>query len=390
MSAETPAAPESPTITPVAALSRKKYVNIFSSLASNLTSHVEDVIAIARQSAADAGKLRFFSALGILLCISGCSREAAVTHAAAVVVPTSAPVKRQVRATGTVEAEHVFTVQVPQITGQGGKMTLTRLTANGIRVNQGDTLAEFDRTLQLDNAQDAEAKFDDLGHQVEQKRAEFASNAEKRRSDLQQAEADLAKAKLQLRRGPLLSEIDRLKNEAKAGDAQAHVESLSRSHHFHDIAEAANIRVLELQRDRQKVMLERAQTNADRLVIKAPLAGMVALQNVWRGGTMGHAQEGDQLFPGQPLIRIFDPSRMEIQSLVGEPDGAVLVPGSHAKVYLDAYPDLTFDATFVSASPVAASALGAPIKTFAARFRLEQSDPHLLPDLSAAVIIEGK
>ncbi len=269
-------------------------------------------------------------------------------------------------------------------------MTLTRLTPNGIRVNQGDTLAEFDRTQELDNAQDAQAKFDDLGHQVEQKTAEFASNAEKRRSELQQAEADLAKAKLQLRRGPLLSEIDRLKNEAKAGDAQAHVESLSRSHHFHDVAEAANIRVLELQRDRQKVMLERAQNNASRLVIKAPLAGMVALQNVWRGGTMGHAQEGDQLFPGQPLIRIFDPSQMEIQSLVGEPDGAVLVPGSHAKVYLDAYPDLTFDANFVSASPVAASALGAPIKTFAARFRLAQSDPHLLPDLSAAVIIEGK
>jgi hypothetical protein len=38
---------------------------------------------------------------------------------------------------------------------------------------------------------------------------------------------------------------------------------------------------------------------------------------------------------------------------------------------------------------VAASALAAPIKTFSALFRLEQSDPHLLPDLSAAVIVEG-
>ncbi len=57
---------------------------------------------------------------------------------------------------------------------------------------------------------------------------------------------------------------------------------------------------------------------------------------------------------------------------------------------LDAYPELTFDAHLVSASPVAASALGAPIKSFSARFRLEQSDPHLLPDLSAAVMIEGQ
>jgi hypothetical protein len=80
---------------------------------------------------------------------------------------------------------------------------------------------------------------------------------------------------------------------------------------------------------------------------------------------------------------------MEVETLVGEPDGAILAPGARAKVRLDAYPELIFDAHFISASPVAASALGAPIKTFAARFRLDQSDPHLLPDLSAAVIVEG-
>ena len=60
-----------------------------------------------------------------------------------------------------------------------------------------------------------------------------------------------------------------------------------------------------------------------------------------------------------------------------------------AEVRLDAYPDLVFPARFVSASPVAASALGSPIKTFAARFRIEKSDPHLLPDLSAAVVIRA-
>jgi multidrug resistance efflux pump len=288
-----------------------------------------------------------------------------------------------------VQAVHVSNVQVPQVTGQGGKMTLTSLVPNGSHVNKGDILAEFDRTVQVDNARDAHAKFDDLSHQVDQKKAEFLSSAEKRRSDLQKAEADLAKAKLQLRRGPLLSEIDRLKNEAKAEDAQVHVDSLIRSNHFHDQAEAANVRVLELQRDRQKVNLERAQHNSEKLVIHAPLAGMVALENIWRSGSMGHAQEGDQLISGQPLIKIFDPSQMEVEAQVGEPDGAVLAPGARAKVHLDAYPELMFDAHFVAASPVAASALGAPIKTFTARFRLDQSDPHLLPDLSAAVIVEG-
>lgn len=293
----------------------------------------------------------------------------------------------EVRLTGTVQAVHFFTVVTPQIGGQGGRVTLTRIIASGARVKTGDLLAEFDRTQELDNARDAKAKFDDLSHQVEQRQAQNRADAAKRASDLQSAEADLAKAELELRKGPLLSEIDRLKNEVKAEAAREHVASLKKSSAFHDQADAAAVRILELQRDRQKVSLDRALTNADKLQIHAPLDGMVALENVWRNSSMGKAQEGDQLWPGQPLIRLFDPSEMEVRALVGEPDDATLVPGCRATVRLDAYPDLTFQAHMVSASPVASSALGSPIKTFSARFRLDQSDPHLLPDLSAAVVL---
>lgn len=313
-----------------------------------------------------------------------------VTHAASV-SPQSAShssVRREVRLSGTVVAVRFFTVQVPQITGQGGRVTLTRLIPNGSHVKTGDLLADFDRTTQMDNARDAQAKFDDLSHQVEQRRAQNRADAEKRSSDLQKAEADLAKAELQLRKGPLLSDIDRQKNDVKAQDAGEHVASLKKSNAFHDQADAAAVRILELQRDRQKVSLDRALSNAEKLQIKAPIDGMAALEQVWRNGSMGKAQEGDQLWPGQPLIQIFDPSEMQVRVQVGEPDDALLVPGVRAIVRLDAYPDLSFDAHFVTASPVASSALGSPIKTFSARFRLDKSDPHLLPDLSAAVVLQ--
>src|SRR5260370_17579490 len=149
-------------------------------------------------------RFRIFASTTAILTLLGCGGEVRVTHAAVVTAP-SQPIRRQIRATGTVRAVHVFNVQVPAITGQNGRMTLTSLVPNGSHVKPGDVLAEFDRTQQVDNARDAQAKFDDLSHQVEQKTAEFRSNAEKRRSDLQTAEADPAKAKLQLRRGPLLN-----------------------------------------------------------------------------------------------------------------------------------------------------------------------------------------
>jgi multidrug resistance efflux pump len=295
---------------------------------------------------------------------------------------------RQVRATGIVHAIHSVTLQTPQIAGLTGRLTLTTLAPNGAKVAKGDIILAFDRTQQLDNAMQAKAKFDDLSHQVDQRVAQNQSDAEKRAADLQKAEGDLAKAELELRKGPLLSEIDRLKNEAKAEDARAHVASLKKSSHFHDLADASALKILELQRDRQKVALDRAESNAERMVVHAPIAGMVALENTWRNGSMGHAQEGDQLYTGQTILRIFDPTEMDVRTQVGEPDGAALVPGSRAIVSLDAYPGLSFPAHFESASPVATAPLGSPIKTFTATFRLDKADPHFLPDLSAAVIIQ--
>jgi multidrug resistance efflux pump len=254
-------------------------------------------------------------------------------------------------------------------------------------VQEGEPLAEFDQTEQIEAGREAQAKYDDLSHQVEQKKAENDAEQAKRRLTQREAESELKEARIQLRKGPLLSEIDRLKNETKATAAEQRVASLEESDRHRVEAEAAALRVLELQRDRQQVALERVQNNLSKLLVRAPLSGMVALEAIWRNGSMGPPQEGDQLFSGQALMRIFDPTEMEVQARIAEPDGAVLKPGCRAIVSLDAYPELEFTARLESASPVAASAIGSPIKTFLARFRLEQTDPHLLPDLSAAVII---
>jgi multidrug resistance efflux pump len=267
-------------------------------------------------------------------------------------------------------------------------MTLTKLIPNGSRVKEGDLVAVFDSTQQIDQARDAQAKFEDLSHQVEQKRAQNRADAEKRIADLRQAEADLAKADIELQKGPVLSDIDRQKNEVRLQISKVHVESLKKSNAAHDRSDEAALHILELQRDRQKVMLERTRNNMARLELRTPLAGMVAHQNLYRNNSMGHAQEGDQLYRGQPIVSIFDPSQMLVRCAVGEPDGAALTTGLRATVYFDAYPDLVLPAHFEFASPVASSAFGSPIKSFTAVFKLDKTAPQLMPDLSAAVVLE--
>jgi multidrug resistance efflux pump len=323
--------------------------------------------------------------------LTSCGGSARVTHAAASSGATAPPdIKRDIRITGVVQAVHSKKILVPQITGQYNQMTLTHIVPNGTKVAEGDPIASFDATAQMDAARDANAKFDDLGHQADQKRAQNRADAEKRATDLRQAEADLATAQIELRKGPVLSEIQRLTNEEKARIAGLHVQSLQKSNALHDQSDQAALRILELQRDRQKVAMERAQTNIHKLEVTAPLAGMVALENIYRGNSWGHAQEGDQLYRGMALVSIFDPSEMMVKCSVGEPDIAAIVPGTKATVYPDAYPDLVLPAHLEFASPVASAALGSPIKTFTAVFRIDRSDVRLLPDLSAALVVEPK
>jgi multidrug efflux pump subunit AcrA (membrane-fusion protein) len=326
-----------------------------------------------------------------ILFLMACSRPAPPTAEAA--APTgstsSSPSgKREIRLTGIVEAVHSSKVLVPQILGPGGPLTLTRLIRNGAEVKEGDLIATFDPTNQIDQAREAEAKFDDLGHQVEQKVAQNRADAEKRTVDLRQVEGDLAKAELELKKGRTLAPIKLEQAQVKVEIARKHLESIKKSHAAREKADVAALRILELQRDRQKVALDRALGNIQRLEIKSKLPGMVAIQNVWRANSQGKPQEGDQLYQRQPLASIFDPKEMAVRCAVGEPDGGALKPGTKATVFLDAYPDISLVGHVEFVSPVAASNLGSPIKAFTALIKLDKTDPRVMPDLSAAVVVD--
>src|ERR1017187_7258408 len=138
-----------------------------------------------------------------VLCLAtGCNGPLPRDTEAASPAPETSPTddgKGEIRITGLVQAVHSVKIVVPQIQGQFGNLTLTRLIPNGTRVKEGDLIATFDPATQLDAARDAQAKFEDLSYQVEQKLAENRADDEKRMVDLRQAEGDQTKAELELR-----------------------------------------------------------------------------------------------------------------------------------------------------------------------------------------------
>jgi HlyD family secretion protein len=296
---------------------------------------------------------------------------------------------RTVRLTGTLEAVRSTRVVVPQLSGPSRTLTLIRLVPNGAVVEAGDIVATFDAITQVDQARQSAARFDDLSYRVRQKVADNQAAIERRRSAIEQAQADLAKALLEVSKAEVLSRVEAEENEIRAEKAQAQLDSLRRKHVDEEIVDQAALRLLELQRDRARANFDTAQANLEKLEVRAPLSGMVALYTRYNSSSIEQPQEGDQMNARNSLLSIFDPGEMRVRVAVPEPDGALLYPGLEATVYIDAYPDLALPARFQSASPIAAGGLGTPLRSFGAIFRLEDADPRLMPDLSAAVVFEA-
>src|SRR5580698_1472974 len=294
------------------------------------------------------------------------------------------------RLKGMTSAVAARSIQAPLLAGQQvGALTLTRLIPSGTRVKKGDLLVEFDRQAQLRDAIDKQAQSDDQNQKVIEEQAKEASNRAKDETEMKDAEDSLAKAKLEMEKVELLSRIDAEKAQEDLDEAVATLAQLKQTFELKRKAAQASIRILEIQRDRTRQTMLHAQANSALMQIHAPIDGIVVFNTIWKQGSMGEVQEGDQVRPGVPFMEVVDPSVMEVQVPVNQEDLLSLHIGQKAQVHLDAYSDLTFEGQLESVDP-----MGTPgdfsnkVRNFSATFSISGHDPRLMPDLSAAVDVQ--
>lgn len=297
---------------------------------------------------------------------------------------------RSVRIHGTTAAVESFPITVPRMAGQpGGQLIITRLAASGTRVQPGDLLVEFDRQNQIRNALDRQAEYLDLEEQIKKKIAEQAAGKAKDDTELEQARNEAEKARLEMRRNEVVSRIDAEKNRQRLEEAEARAKQLEATYQLKRTADRADLRILEIRRDRARRAMLHAESNAEKMAIRSPIEGLVVINMIWKGGSMGEVLEGDEVRPGLPIMQVVNPRSMEVRARVNQADVPFLKPGQRAEFRLDAFPDLVFGGKLERVSAMgAASGMNAFVRNFAAVFSIEGSDPRLLPDLAVAVDAE--
>ena len=295
-----------------------------------------------------------------------------------------------VRLTGTTQAVHSRPLLAPKLEGaQLSAMVVTKLTPGGTHVRQGDTLVEFDRQTQLKDSLDKRGAYQDLVDQVTEKRAAEDAARAKDETELKQAEDDFKKAQLEVTKADIVSRIDAEKNQETLQEAESTFHQLQQTFKLKREAAAADIRTLEIQAQRAQATMLYAEANAKKMTLVSPMDGVVVLNMIWTGGRMGDVQEGDEVRPGVPFMKVVDPSQMEVAVPANQADFLGLRVGQRAHVYLDAYPGLTLTGKLEELTPLAHNGrFSDKVRSFPVLFSVEGSNPKLMPDLSAAVDVE--
>jgi len=330
------------------------------------------------------------TALVAIVLARNVGAKPAANPAAATATVKRADFIRSIRITGTVEAVNFLAIAAPRLSGPGlGTLIITKLAASGSRVKKGDLLVQFDQQQQIKNALEQEATYVDFVEQINKKKADQTAAQGSDESALHQAENDVNSTAFEVRRNEILSKIDAEKNNLAYEQAKATLAQLRKTFDLKRQAARAELKSLEIQRDRARDAMEYARKNTGRLEIHAPIDGVVVLNSIWKGGQFGEVQEGDEVRAGVPFMQIVNPGAMQVRARVNQADVSMLGVGQTVRIGLDAYPDLSFTGKVERIAAIGVtSGLSDRVRSFNVLFSIAGYDPRLMPDLSASLDVE--
>jgi len=295
-----------------------------------------------------------------------------------------------IRLSGTVEAVESTTVAAPRLSGPtSSSLVITRLVKAGTTVRPGDLLVEFDRQAQLTNALDRRAEFNDLEQQIRKRQAEESAARARDDSELKQADSAVTRAELEMAKNEMLPKIQAEKNSQALEQAQARREQLKKTYELKRRAAQADLRILEIRRDKAANAMKMAEMNASRMEVRSPIAGLAVIRSMWKSNGQAEILEGEEVRAGVPVVDIVNPSKMRVRVRVNQADINGLRPGQPVRVGLDAYPDLTFGGRIAQISPLAVtSTLSPKVRYFVMLAELDGAHEKLMPDLTASLDVE--
>ena len=335
------------------------------------------------------------AAIVVLFLITRSAQNPRSTSPVRTVEVHAGTLERTLRLTGSTVGENSMTLLAPHLRGsrtRGGgigrfHLVLQELIPEGARVAVGDKLAMFDRESMLQQIADLKAEGAQAEGNLRVLAAKLAADREARGQQIRLAKAAVETAALDLKTAPVRSAIQGDVFRLNLDESRARYNQLLTETEDFETSQKAQLKIAQLEFQQSEAEVERAEANAERMVVRAPRAGLVVFRQTVRNGAYATIRAGDELRPGQPYLDIVAPGPMLVESAVNQVDIKKLHVGAPAEVVAEAFPDIRLPARVTAIGNIAMSGgfRGNFVREVPVRLKITGSDPRLLPSLSVKV-----
>lgn len=278
----------------------------------------------------------------------------------------------RVVAEGVLEAEQATELTPPRLEGIG-EMKIAWIAEDGTQVEEGDVVVRFDATQMEKELFDGESERAKTLSRRDQKEVEDSTALENLGRDAELADLQLEYARaFQPRDDEIFSRVEIIESEI---DETLAIERKSHATGIQEIREdlsAVELELLDLERRKAEITIERAESGLRELELRAPHAGILVLSR--DNGEV--PQVGTMVFWRQPVAEIPQLEAMKAIVYVLEADAGGVRPGIPAEVTLEAHPGESFPGSVRQVAAVAKRrSRYSPVQYFDVEVALDGTDP---------------
>ena len=291
---------------------------------------------------------------------------------------------------GEVQAADGEVITSPRI---GGRLKITDIAPEGSLVKIGDLVIRFDPAQFIDDMSNREAQLLEAQSNFEKAKAQRNQRLADLKRRIEQQEAALRLAELNLERQRFASPIDLEQARIKMEKAHRSLAEAREDSTAQEVINRVDFQSHQLNIARRQLRFDRARSNYERTQVHATKPGIVVYRKISKPGAQEESKVtiGDNIWGGHALIDLPDLSKMQVRCLVGEMDIKRMEIGQKTSIRLEAFPGPIFRGVVSHIAPMATPQPGArDIRVFEMLIDISEEDNRLKPGMSAevAVVIE--
>jgi len=287
--------------------------------------------------------------------------------------------------TGDIAAINTVTVAAPRVRG---RLQIIKLIKDGSYVKKGDIVVHFDKEEMQQQMLKSLSDLKIAQNEITKKQADIESQRRTNQIELGNIKLQYEEALLETKKATLIAKIEAEKNKLRYEQADKKYKETLKKMESQKQSNEADLRVLDEKKAKAEADYKMAVKSLESMTLRAPKDGLVVLREIWKGTGMGKVQEGDQVWPGYPILEIPDLSAMEIKVYLNEVDVGKVKPEQEAIIRLDAFPDKIFKGKTERVASIGTKKdWDSKIKTFETVISLNELDPRMKPGMTCMVDI---